>query len=212
MLRPPSPLVAIADADLLGGDPVGPAVRAAAAGVRWVCLRARAASTAERIAWARAIREASPGAFLTVHADPEACRAVGAPGLHLPGRGFDVSRVRRELPGVLLGVSCHDRGELEAARRAGADYVFLSPVFPPASKPGTPLGLERFRELATGAGIPVIGLGGVTPDRVGPVLAAGAAGVAVLGALFLAPDLEARVAEFRDALERAGRPLGRTHG
>ncbi len=203
----PFPLVAIADRDFLGEHLVAAVCRVLEAGLPWICLRARGSRTGERTRWARAILERCPGAFLTVHGDPEACRASDAPGLHLPGLPeSEIARVRRRLPGVLLGVSCHTRAELVAAARAGADYAFLSPVFPPASKRAVRvLGPEGFRREAEGVKLAVYALGGVTPERFQDVVAAGARGAAVLGALFGAQDLEARARAYLEAVERAFR-------
>lgn len=199
----PSPVVAIADLEILAETVVDQAQAAVRGGLVWLCLRARRADTAERVRLGRPLVH-RPGTFLTVHGDPEACRALGAPGLHLPSQGFDLAAARRRFPDRLLGISCHRRDELEAAVRAGADYAFLSPLFRPASKAlrGGALGVDGFRRLAEGVGMPVLALGGVTPDRLAEAANAGASGVAVLGALFLAPDVESQARRYREEAER----------
>lgn len=109
-------------------------------------------------------------------------------GLHLPG-GADVAAVRRRFSG-LLGYSAHTPGE-----GAGADYSFLSPIWPPTSKPGRPaLGPEVVRGH--------VALGGLTPERARVAMTHGAVGVASMGGIFGAPGEEAaRVAAFRSAVE-----------
>ena len=196
----PFPVVVLADHGLLGARLIDVAVQVVAAGLPWVCLRAKGADTPSRTAWARELLRRCPGVFLSVHGDPEACAAVGAPGLHLPSGWPDVAGVRRSLPGVLLGASCHSRRELETAARAGADYAFLSPVFPPRSKPlrGEALGPDRFRGMVQGLPLPVLALGGVTPERLQEVAAAGAAGAAVLGSLLGAPEPGPRARAYRE--------------
>lgn len=97
--------------------------------------------------------------------------------LHLGG-GADVRHIRGCFTGV-LGVSCHDPAEAEAARGAGADYTFLSPIF--AARHGRPA-----RGLAGLAGN--VALGGVGIEQLVACRAAGAVGVAVLGAIWDAPD------------------------
>ncbi|RDC59022.1 Thiamine phosphate synthase [Alteripontixanthobacter maritimus] len=68
--------------------------------------------------------------------------------------------------GLLTLATAHNRSELRAAARAGADAAFLSPVFSTRSHPnGTSLGPARFRLLARHAGLPVIALGGMTRMR-----------------------------------------------
>ncbi len=197
----PFPVVAIADHETLGPELVETATRVAGAGLRWVCLRAKGpdVGTRQRVEWGRDLLERCPRVFLTVHGDPEACEELRAPGLHLPSGRRDLEALRRRFPGVLLGVSCHDRADLEAAARAGADYAFLSPVFRPSSKPlrGEALGLDGFRSAVRGVSLPVLALGGISPERLAAVAAAGAAGAAVLGGVFRAPDLESRARAYR---------------
>ncbi|WP_346620916.1 thiamine phosphate synthase [Blastococcus montanus] len=100
----------------------------------------------------------------------------------------------------LVGRSCHSAAELTAARAEGCDYVTVSPVFPTPSKPGygPALGPEGLRAMISTTGPPpVLALGGVLPRHVPAVLAAGAHGVAVMGAVMRDP---ARTAEYLDAL------------
>jgi thiamine-phosphate diphosphorylase len=108
-------------------------------------------------------------------------------------------------PRGLIGRSCHDEGELAAAAAEGCSYATLSPVFASRSKPGygPPLGPARLRDLCAGAGLPVYALGGVeTAGRAAQCRRAGAAGVAVMGAVMRASDPAAVVAELVDACRR----------
>ncbi|SCE70880.1 thiamine-phosphate pyrophosphorylase [Micromonospora carbonacea] len=89
----------------------------------------------------------------------------------------------------LVGRSCHDAAEL--ARLTTEDYAILSPVYPSRSKPGygPPLGTLRLGALIRFSPVPVLALGGIeTPDQVRACLTAGAAGVAVQGAIMRAGD------------------------
>ena len=79
--------------------------------------------------------------------------------------------------GRVVTASAHDRRQLVAARRAGADLVFLSPVFATRSHPGAPaLGRVRFGLLARGAAIKVAALGGIDASRFHRLKALGAYG------------------------------------
>jgi thiamine-phosphate pyrophosphorylase len=157
-----------------------------AAGCRWLMLREKDLPAAERLALLEnlVVLGRQYGAVVTVNSDVEAAKAAGAAGVHLPRDG-DIATVRAALGSdALIGYSAHDLDETAAAAGAGADYVTLSPIFESRSKPGygPALGLEPLREIAMRAAVPVVALGGVTPASAGACLAAGAAGVAVMGA------------------------------
>lgn len=107
--------------------------------------------------------------------------AAQAAGVHLPSNSLRPSTVRRMVPeGFLIGVSCHSREDLIQAQNEGADYAYLSPVFAPLSKKedGPILGIDGFRQSIEGLTIPVLALGGITPERIPDCLSAGAYGVA----------------------------------
>ncbi len=106
-------------------------------------------------------------------------------GLHLPSDA-DVRALRSGFP-HRLGVSCHSAGDALSAQQAGADYVLLSPIWRPTSKPRdrrTCLGTSGLRAATAGLRIPVFALGGVRPDRIEKIRRNGAFGAAVLGGLF----------------------------
>lgn len=89
------------------------------------------------------------------------------------------------------GRSCHDDGEVARAVTGGAAYVTVSPVAASASKPGygPALGLADLRRaVAAAGGVPVLALGGVDPGNAAELRAAGAHGLAVMGAVMRAPD------------------------
>jgi len=201
----PSRVLAIVDEETLGHDVIAKAAAAARGGLRWLCLRARRLDTRERIRLGRALIDACPGASLMVHGDPRAAEALDAFGVHLPSRA-DASSVgaRSRGAGFLWGVSCHARSELERALAVGADYARLSPFFAPVSKAagGPPLGPGGFAEAICGLSLPVLALGGMTPETLPAAAGVGAAGVAVLGALFLAEDVEAQASLYREAAAR----------
>lgn len=118
-------------------------------------------------------------------------RTAAADGVHLPRDG-DVAAARAALgPGALVGLSTHDRQEAERAAAAGADYVTLSPVFASAGKPGygPVLGTAGLAATSLAVDVPVVALGGITtPGDVAACRAAGAAGVAAMGAVARAED------------------------
>ncbi len=160
--------------------------RAAAGGAAPAGKRATAAfaleEAVESFAAARALAREG-GALVLVNGPFHAAKRLEADGVHLPASGPPIGEAREVLgPGVLAGRSAHDAKEL--ARAAGADWVFLSPLFATRSKPGAPaLGVEAFARLAASAPSPVYALGGITRESLPACFAAGACGVAAISAL-----------------------------
>ena len=192
MSLPVPPLLLITDRHQARGKLEDVVLAAFAGGCRWISLREKDLDAGARLGLlSRLLNLAQPyRATVMVHEDLAAAMAVGADGVHLPAHG-DVAEVRARLgPATLLGVSCHDATEIAAAARLGADYVTLSPVFRTSSKPcyGPSLGAERFAEIARGATLPVIALGGIDAERVALLCRGGAAGVAVMGSVMRSPD------------------------
>jgi thiamine monophosphate synthase len=121
-------------------------------------------------------------------------------GLHLPAT-LDASALREHITGT-LSQSCHDAAGLAAAAAAGCDFAFLSPVFSPGSKPTDTrptLGLDGLAVLCASASLPVIALGGIGPEVVAGCRAAGASGVACIGAILGREDVTASAARMRRA-------------
>lgn len=140
-----------------------------------------------------------PRAGLIVASDPVLALALGASGVHLAATEPTFLG-----SGLLRGRSCHDASELEAAASEGVDYATVSPVYESASKHGygPVLGPVGLLTLAGQPGAPpVYALGGIDAARVPECLAAGATGVAVMGAVMAAADPAAAVAEVLSALE-----------
>ena len=137
------------------------------------------------------------GVPLIVNDDVELASEVGADGVHLGRDDPAVATARRRLgEAALIGVSCYDRFERAvAAAAAGADYVAFGRFFPSATKPDavraeTGLLRRARREL----GLPVVAIGGITPENGGALIAAGADMLAVVRAVFAAADVRAAAA------------------
>jgi thiamine-phosphate pyrophosphorylase len=122
-------------------------------------------------------------------------------GVHLRERSLPPEVARRLLPPRrLVGLSIHSEEEARAARKE-ADYLVVGTVFATATHPDqTPGGLDLVRRASLAAHRPVLGIGGVTRDRVEAVRAAGAHGVAVVGGIWGATDPAEAVAGYLDRL------------
>ena len=126
-------------------------------------------------------------------------REVDADGVHLGENDGDVGAARAVLgPGKLIGVSCYN--EMVRARAAvsqGADYVAFGSFFPSATKPlAVRAGTELLRIAASEIALPVVAIGGINEDNAAGLIAAGADAVAVVSALFDAPDVEEQARRF----------------
>ena len=162
------------------------------AGCRWVSMREKDLSADDQIALARTLLPAARrhGARLTVHGDAALAKACGADGVHLPA-GSDPARSRALLGAdKLIGVSIHTVTEAEAIDPGTVDYAIAGPAFETASKPGygPEIGRKGLAEIARAARVPVLAIGGINVARVAEVLAAGPAGVAVMGGVMRAAD------------------------
>ena len=145
----------------------------------------------------------SAGARLLVSRRLDIARAGGVDGAHLAADSLGLREAREFLgPTALLGYSAHDRAEAERAAAAGANYVSLSPIYPTESKPGAAgQGLAWLAAASQGLEIPVLGLGGVTPERTEGILRSGAWGVAAVSALGAAKDVRRAASAFRTVIE-----------
>jgi thiamine-phosphate pyrophosphorylase len=163
------------------------------AGCRWVSLREKDLPEDEQIALARQLApmlRRRTGACLSLHGEAALARLAGADGVHLPS-GADAAAARARLgAGKLIGVSIHTVGEAEAIDPTCVDYALAGPAFETPSKPGygPEIGRRGFSEIAQAARVPVLAIGGINAPRVAELIAAGAAGVAVMGAVMRAAD------------------------
>jgi thiamine-phosphate pyrophosphorylase len=171
------------------------------AGACWIWLRDRDLAPDERRVLAIALLAITrpAQATLTVGADVELAAAVGADGVHLsadasPG-AIAAARARLGTEAI-IGLSAHGDADVVAAQAAGADYATLSPIFATASKPGygPELGLAALARAAR-HGVPLLALGGVTAERARDCVAAGAAGIAVMGKIMRAAGPPSRVGD-----------------
>jgi thiamine-phosphate pyrophosphorylase len=131
--------------------------------------------------------------------------AVGADGVHL-GQEDLPARLARPLlrPAMILGVSTHSVAQAQAARADGADYIAVGSMFPTATKPDFQLvGPALVRKLRPDIPVPLVGIGGITPENVAEVIHAGADGVAVISAVCAAPDPAAATRRFLEVIRSA---------
>ncbi len=182
-------------------------VRAAVAGgATAVQLRAKDLPDSELAALAReaAALCRRAGVLFLVNDRVEVARLAGADGVHL-GQDDAPPAAARALLGreAVVGVSCATAAEARAAAAAGADYLGVGSIYATATKPdaGEPIGLAGLRRVRAAVALPLVAIGGITPANAAAVVRAGADGVAVVGAVTRAPDMEAAVRTLRALLD-----------
>jgi thiamine-phosphate pyrophosphorylase len=146
-----------------------------------------------------------------VNDDPELAAAVEADGVHLGQEDRDIGQARRLLGHrALIGISCYNRLDLaRAAQKAGADYVAFGRFFPSASKP---YAVEASPQLLTAARaeirLPLVAIGGITPENGAALVRAGADMLAVIHGVFGQPDVRRAARAYASCFdpEEASRP------
>jgi len=140
-------------------------------GVDAVLVREKQMDSARLLAFCSRLRAMTSvhDALFIIHSQADVAKAVGADGVHAATKDIgDIPAMRRWLgnASMTISASCHNADELQAAAEAGADFTLFSPVFATSSHPGAPhLGVRRFHTLADRALLPVIALGGITPEN-----------------------------------------------
>lgn len=211
-------LLVLTDGSATGGRPLTDVVAAAVeGGARAVLLREKHLPAGERSALAHVLLDvmtAAGGVLIVAGRGASAAAAAhpgrrdggsdgvhGDPRLDLAGVGVHLA-ASDPIPGTrpaLLGRSCHQPWEVAPAREEGCDYATLSPVFPSASKPG--YGPQLGLGMLAGLPLPVWALGGVDHTNAASCVQAGAAGVAVMGAVMRSDDPAATVRRLCRALD-----------
>lgn len=144
------------------------------------------------------------GAPLIVNDDLRLADLAGADGVHL-GRDDATLREARIIlgPKKLVGATCYQSVDLaQAAQAAGADYVAFGSFFASPTKPAAPrANLDLLREAAPALRVPIVAIGGITLANAPQLIDAGADSIAVLSALFDAPDIRAAAHDLNHLFE-----------
>jgi thiamine-phosphate pyrophosphorylase len=176
-------------------------------------VRIKTGTDADRLHLTEAIasRCRAAGAACLVNDRADVALAVGADGVHVGAEDLPVAVVRRlGGPEMLVGGTARDAATGRRLVESGASYLGVGPTFGTASKKGLPdpIGVEGVRAVAAAVSVPVIAIAGITAERVDEVMAAGAWGVAVIGAIADAPDPHSATHEMMLAVAKAVEALG----
>lgn len=177
-------------------------------GVTVVQLRDKHASDADLVALGRALRERMNGSGvpLIVNDRLEVAAAIGADGVHVGQADAGVREARERLgPEAILGLSVQTVEHAGAVDPRLVDYVGIGPVFATTTKPdhAPPLGFDGLAKVCAASPVPAVAIGGLGAEHLDSVLAAGAAGAALVSAICGARDPERAARALFEASRRA---------
>lgn len=195
----------VADPILCNGrDVVRVVMDAVRGGVSMVQLRDKRGDKAQVLALAAMLVEIL-NVPLLINDDPEVAFAVGAAGVHLGQGDMPVAEARKMLGAdAIIGQTAFTPEHMAAIDPAVVDYVGTGPFYETKTDKGKPvMGAVRFAEIIALSPVPVVGIGGVTPENAGAVIKAGADGVAMMRAISGAADPQAAAQAFVSSVEQA---------
>ncbi|MDD9718388.1 thiamine phosphate synthase [Dinoroseobacter sp. PD6] len=147
---------------------------------------------------------AEHGCTLVVNDHWQMAIAEGCDWVHLGQEDLDTADLGAlRAAGIKLGISTHDEAELDRALACKPDYIALGPIYPTILKKmkWEQQGIEKLTEWKAQIGdVPLIAIGGMTPDRAPGALAAGADVVSAVTDITLNPDPEAQVRRWLEVL------------
>ena len=185
-----------------GRGVVETALGAVRGGASVVQLRDKHASDAVLIEQGRALKQAltGTGALLIVNDRIDVALAIGADGVHVGQSDAAAATARAALgPDAIVGLSIQTLAHAETLDPEIIDYVGVGPVFATDTKPdhAAPLGLDGLARVCAASALPAVAIGGLKPEHVDAVFAAGAQGLAVVSAICAAADPESAARAFR---------------
>lgn len=190
-------LYAIADTQYLDDTRLIDAVaQAIAGGTRIIQYRDKKHAAAERARRASELAKLcrQQGALFIVNDDVVLAKQAQADGVHLGREDTAIVDAREQLgPKAIIGVSCYNElARAEAAEKQGADYVAFGRFFPSRTKPrAVQASLDLLREAKKKLHIPIVAIGGITPENGAALIAAGADALAVIEGVFGQTDVRA---------------------
>jgi len=195
-------LYAIADTAQIADDRLLAVVgETIAGGARVVQYRDKRHNADTRAAQARALATLchKSGVTFIVNDDPDLAAASGADGVHLGRDDTPVASARSQLgQKAIIGVSCYsDLARASDAVEAGADYVAFGSFFPSRTKPNAVRAeIDLLRRARSSTSVPIVAIGGISPENGASLVAAGADALAVIDGLFGQPDIRAAATRY----------------
>ncbi len=201
----PWPCLCLVTDRRLGGEEalVSQVAQAVAGGVNLVQLREKDLPGGPLLKLAGELKAViGHSAMRLINERVDVAAAVGADGVQLGEEALPTREARKILgPEALIGRSVHSELGAKMAEAEGADFLLVGAMYATSSHPGhEPAGPDLISRIATSCSIPLMGIGGINEANLGPVLEAGAQGVAVISSILAAPDPEQAARGLRRAM------------
>ena len=177
--------------------------QAVAGGVNLVQLREKDLPGRSLLKLASELRAViGPSTLLLINERVDVAAAARADGVQLGEEALPTKEARQMLgPEALIGRSVHSEQGARMAEAEGADFLLVGTMYATTSHPGhEPAGPELIRRIAASCSLPLMGIGGINEANLGPVLEAGAQGVAVISSILAASDPEQAARGLRQAM------------
>jgi len=191
----------ITDSRLSRAGNISDVMEAAACKVEAVQYRNKNAETRVMYEEALHLREICRDLTFLINDRIDIALAVGADGVHL-GQTDMPCKTAREMLGEekIIGVTVHNLFEALVAKRDGADYLGVSPIFQTATKSdaGKPAGIALIEEIRRKIDIPLIAIGGINLSNAPEVIGAGADGLCAISCVVESDDVSAQIKRFQD--------------
>lgn len=158
------------------------------AGVRWVQVREKTASTRAFVELGAELKRITQayGARLIINDRVDVALAIDADGVHVGQDDMPPQQVRRLIgPQKIIGLSVNNLAELQTVEGTDVDYIGIAAIFPTGTKQDTSslLGLDGLREICRQSNLPAFAIGGIKTANIRDVIRAGATGAAVVSAI-----------------------------
>ncbi|MGM0805107.1 MAG: thiazole tautomerase TenI [Bacillota bacterium] len=143
-----------------------------------------------------------PSTKIIVNDRVDVALCTGVKGVQLTHHSLDVSQVRRALPEMMIGCSVHSVSKAQDVEQNGADFIMYGHMFKTASKrDAEPRGLDQLQRVVDQTTLPVIAIGGITPENIRNVIKTGASGIAVMSGILEAKSPLQAVKLYKQQLE-----------
>ncbi|MDR2885391.1 MAG: thiamine phosphate synthase [Rikenellaceae bacterium] len=174
-------------------------------GIKMLQLREKQMPDGELLRLACRLRAITAGTQtkLVINDRPDIAALCGADGLHLGQDDMPYEQARRNVgPDMAIGLSTHSLAQVRAAMALNPAYIGFGPVWPTPAKavPDAAVGTAQLAEVLRTATVPVVAIGGIFPENVGEIIAAGARNMTLVRHLMDTDDLARRIEALQAAL------------